>query len=56
LEVLRFMEKGMSNAEIAQRLVITIGTVKSHVHNIIEKLGVANRAQAVAQAKSLKLL
>jgi ATP/maltotriose-dependent transcriptional regulator MalT len=56
LEVLRLLEQGMSNGEIAQRLVVTVGTVKSHVHNIIEKLGVSNRAQAVVQAKVLKLI
>jgi len=56
LDVLRLMEQGMSNGEIAQRLVVTIGTVKSHVHSIISKLGVSSRAQAVAQARALKLL
>ena len=56
LDVLRLMEQGMSNGEIAQRLVVTVGTVKSHVHNIISKLGVSSRTQAVAQARVLKLL
>ncbi len=56
LEVLRLLEQGMSNGEIAQHLVVTVGTVKSHVHNIIDKLGVSNRAQAVVQAKVLKLI
>jgi LuxR family maltose regulon positive regulatory protein len=56
LDVLRLLEKGMSNGEIAQRLVVTIGTVKSHVHSIIDKLGVSSRAQAVAQARLLKLI
>jgi LuxR family maltose regulon positive regulatory protein len=56
LEVLRLIELGMSNAEIAKKLVVTIGTVKSHVHNIIDKLGVTSRSQAVARARALKLL
>jgi LuxR family maltose regulon positive regulatory protein len=56
LDVLRLLEQGMSNGEIAQRLVVTIGTVKSHVHSIIDKLGVSSRTQAVAQARVLKLL
>jgi LuxR family maltose regulon positive regulatory protein len=56
LDVLRLLEQGMSNGEIAQRLVVTTGTVKSHVHSIIEKLGVSSRTQAVAQARELKLL
>ena len=56
LEVLGLLEQGMSNGEIARRLVVTIGTVKSHVHSIIEKLGVSSRTQAVAQARILKLL
>jgi LuxR family maltose regulon positive regulatory protein len=56
LDVLHLLEQGMSNGEIAKRLVVTIGTVKSHVHSIINKLGVSNRSQAVIQARSLKLL
>jgi LuxR family maltose regulon positive regulatory protein len=56
LEVLALLEQGMSNGEIARRLVVTIGTVKSHVHSIIDKLGVSSRTQAVVQARLLKLL
>jgi LuxR family maltose regulon positive regulatory protein len=56
LDVLRLLEQGMSNGEIARRLVVTIGTVKSHVHSIIDKLGVSSRSQAVVQARILKLL
>jgi LuxR family maltose regulon positive regulatory protein len=56
LDVLHLLEQGMSNREIAQRLVVSLGTVKTHVHSIIGKLGVRSRAQAVAQAKELKLL
>ncbi len=56
LEVLRLLEQGMSNGEIAQKLVISLGTVKTHVHNIIEKLGVQRRAQAAARARELELI
>jgi ATP/maltotriose-dependent transcriptional regulator MalT len=56
LDVLRLLEQGLSNGEIAQRLVVSVGTVKSHVHSIINKLGVSSRTQAVAQARALKLL
>ena len=56
LEVLRLLAQGLSNREIAQRLVVTVGTVKSHVHTIIDKLGVSSRTQAVARARELALL
>jgi LuxR family maltose regulon positive regulatory protein len=56
LEVLLLLDQGLSNREIAQRLIVTTGTVKSHVHHIIAKLGVSNRAQAISQAKALKLI
>jgi len=56
LEVLQLMAGGMSNPEIAERLVITPGTVKVHVHNIYGKLGVSGRVKAVTQAKELGLL
>jgi DNA-binding NarL/FixJ family response regulator len=47
LEILAAMAEGQTNAEIAGVLVITEGTVKSHVKSILRKLGAANRAQAV---------
>ena len=56
LEVLRLMAQGLSNAEIAQRLIVTVGTVKTHVHSILEKMGATNRSQAVARARELHLL
>jgi LuxR family maltose regulon positive regulatory protein len=56
LDVLRLMAQGLSNGEIAGRLVVSVGTVKSHVHNIIDKLAVRSRTQAVARAQELKLL
>ncbi len=47
-EILELIDVGLSNKMIAQRLRIELPTVKNHVHHIIEKLGVANRAQAAA--------
>ena len=55
LEVLRLLAPGLSNGEIAQRLILSVGAVKSHVHRIIEKLGVTSRTQAVALARDLAL-
>ncbi|WP_139316918.1 MULTISPECIES: LuxR C-terminal-related transcriptional regulator [unclassified Pseudonocardia] len=48
VEVLRLMAGGDTNARIATRLVISEGTVKSHVKHILRKLGAANRAEAVS--------
>jgi LuxR family maltose regulon positive regulatory protein len=56
LEVLRLMARGASNHEIAERLVITVGTVKSHINHILVKLEVHNRTEAVARAQGLGLL
>jgi LuxR family transcriptional regulator, maltose regulon positive regulatory protein len=56
LEVMHLIAEGLTNAQIAARLYIEIGTVKRHVNHIFSKLGVANRAQAIARARALKLL
>ena len=48
-EVLSMISAGATNAEIAERLVISQSTVKSHVKNILRKLGVRNRTQAAAR-------
>jgi len=56
LEVLRLMARGASNQAIAEQLVITIGTVKSHINHILGKLDAHNRTEAVAQARGLGLL
>jgi NarL family two-component system response regulator LiaR len=49
-EVLALMAEGCSNAEIAQRLTITLSTVKFHVGNILRQLGVSSRTEAAALA------
>jgi LuxR family maltose regulon positive regulatory protein len=56
LEVLRLLAAGLSNEEIARRLQVTYGTVKTHVHNIYGKLGADSRVRAVALARELHLL
>jgi LuxR family maltose regulon positive regulatory protein len=56
LEVLRLMADGASNEEIAEQLVIAVGTAKRHVSNILAKLAVSNRTQAVARAREIRLI
>jgi LuxR family transcriptional regulator, maltose regulon positive regulatory protein len=56
LAVLRLLVAGLSNAAVAQELVITVGTVKRHVNSIYTKLGVTSRTQAVARAHVLHML
>jgi LuxR family transcriptional regulator, maltose regulon positive regulatory protein len=56
LEVLRLVAGGATNQEIADALVITVGTVKIHLNHILSKLGVRNRTEAAARARELSLL
>ena len=56
LEVLRLLVAGLSNAEIAEQLVITVGTTKRHVLHIYGKLDVRSRAQAIVKARALGLV
>ncbi|MEW9702721.1 AAA family ATPase [Paenibacillus sp. SI8] len=56
LEVLSLLAAGLSNKEIADHLIIAVGTVKVHVKNIFAKLKVNRRINAITQAKELRLL
>lgn len=56
LDVLKCIAQGLSNREIAERLVITEGTVKNHVSNLIAKLDVRDRTQALLKAKELGII
>jgi len=56
VEVLKLMVDGLNNAEIAERLVISLSTVKYHISNILMKLGVDNRVSAVSLALQRKLV
>jgi len=56
LELLRLIAAGLSNDEMAARLVITRNTTKWHVRNIFGKLGVASRTQAIVRARELHLV
>ncbi len=56
MEVLALLVKGFSNPEIAERLVVSRATVKVHISSILSKLGVSNRAEAIALAIQHKLV
>lgn len=53
-EVLVLVGRGMSNAEIAESLTLELGTVKTHVHNILDKLNVSSRYAAAAYLATLE--
>jgi len=55
-EVLKLMVDGLNNAEIAERLVVSLSTIKYHISNILMKLGVDNRVAAVTTAMNKKLV
>jgi LuxR family transcriptional regulator, maltose regulon positive regulatory protein len=55
-EVLTLLAAGHPNREIAEKLFITVDTVKRHISHLFDKLGVSNRTQAVARARDLGLL
>jgi LuxR family maltose regulon positive regulatory protein len=54
--VLGLLAVGRSNQRIAEELVVTLDTVKKHVSHVLDKLGAANRTEAVARARQLGLL
>lgn len=56
LELLRLIDAGLSNQAIAERLVLTVGTVKWYLNHLYAKLDVRGRTQALARARALELL
>lgn len=56
LEVLQLMATGLSNQEIADRLFVSLNTIKTHSSNLFEKLEVSRRTQAVEKARSLRII
>jgi DNA-binding NarL/FixJ family response regulator len=53
-EVLQCISQGLTNQQIAARLVVEVGTVKNHVHNILEKLNVSSRNEAASYLAFIK--
>ena len=56
LEVLQLMARGLSNQEIAERLFVSLNTIKTHSSNLFLKMEVERRTQAVEKAKRLSLI
>ncbi|MEZ4568944.1 MAG: LuxR C-terminal-related transcriptional regulator [Thermomicrobiales bacterium] len=56
IEVLELLAEGLSNQEIADRLFVSVGTVKRHTHNIYGKLDVNSRTQAIVRGQELQIL
>jgi LuxR family transcriptional regulator, maltose regulon positive regulatory protein len=56
LEVLRLISGGISNADIAARLYVSVNTVKKHMTHIFNKLGVENRLQAIEKARQMGII
>ena len=56
IDVLKLVAQGLSNKEIARTLGLAPSTVKTHLENLLQTLGVANRTEAASQARGLKIL
>lgn len=56
MEVLQLMAEGLSNQEIADRLFVSLPTVKTHSSKLFEKMDVKRRTQAIEKARQLKLI
>ena len=55
-EVLELIAAGLSNQDIAERLFVSHSTVKTHVSNVLGKLGAARRTEAIAKAKEMRII
>lgn len=55
-QILNLIANGLTNREISYNLVISEATVENHIHHIFVKLGISNRAQAVAYAFRVKIV
>ena len=56
LSILKRLETGLSNKEIAEAIFVSEGTLKWHLHNVYSKLNVKNRTRAMARARALGIL
>jgi LuxR family maltose regulon positive regulatory protein len=56
LEILRLLKSSLSSPEIAEKLYISVGTVRTHIKNIYRKLDVNRRTEAVERARELGLI
>jgi NarL family two-component system response regulator LiaR len=56
LEVLQLMSEGLSNKEIADRLFVSLSTIKTHSNNLFDKMNVERRTQAIDKAKRLGII
>lgn len=56
LEVLHLMAEGLSNEEVAERLYVSLNTIKTHTSRVFEKLDVKRRTQAIEKAKRLRVI
>lgn len=56
LEVLQWMARGLSNQEIADKLFVSLNTVKTHSSNLFQKLDAKNRTQAVQKGRELRII
>jgi two-component system, NarL family, response regulator LiaR len=56
MEVIRYMAAGLSNQEIADKMFVSLNTIKTHSSNVFSKLAVQRRTQAIQKAKDLGIL
>jgi two-component system, NarL family, response regulator LiaR len=55
-EVLELIAAGLSNKDIAEKLFVSTSTVKTHVSNVLGKLGASRRTEAIARAKEMRII